>query len=76
VKLKRLDTTFIVYYPETPEGYLTVTVPITCPGVFLYQRLDGGIKMEAKLPEDAFRNLIIHSAKSKQEMEFNYVSPK
>jgi hypothetical protein len=65
VKLKRYDTTFINDYDETPEGYLTVTVPITRPGVFPYQRQDGSIQMEAKLPEDIFSDLTIQSAKSK-----------
>lgn len=52
-------------YDETPEGYLTVTVPITRPGVFPYQRSDGTIQMEAKLPEELFSDATIRSACSK-----------
>lgn len=50
---------------ETPEGYLTVRVPITRPGVFPYQRADGTVQMEAKLPDDIFSDLTIRSARSK-----------
>lgn len=50
---------------ETPEGYLTVNVPITRPGVFPYQRQDGTVQMEAKLPEDIFSDRTIYSARSK-----------
>ncbi|OXS75042.1 hypothetical protein B1B04_08445 [Lysinibacillus sp. KCTC 33748] len=50
---------------ETPEGYLTVNVPITRPGVFPYQRQDGSVQMEAKLPEDIFSDRTIYSARSK-----------
>jgi uncharacterized protein len=65
VKVKRYDRTLINDYSETPEGYLTVTVPITRPGVFPYQRQDGTIQMEAKLPEEIFSDRTIWSAKSK-----------
>lgn len=50
---------------ETPEGYLTVNVPITRPGVFPYQRQDGTVQMEAKLPEEIFSDHTIRSARSK-----------
>lgn len=50
---------------ETPEGYLTVNVPITRPGVFPYQRQDGTVQMEAKLPDEIFSDRTIRSARSK-----------
>ncbi|WP_100523370.1 DUF2213 domain-containing protein [Mycobacteroides abscessus] len=65
MKKQRYDTSFITDYRETPEGYLTVTVPITRPGVFAYQRSDGTVQMEAKLPEDLFSDATIYSARSK-----------
>lgn len=65
MKLQRYDKSFINDYQETPEGYLTVQVPITCPGVFPYQRQDGTIQMEAKLPEEIFSDRTIMSARGK-----------
>ncbi|MCT6926157.1 DUF2213 domain-containing protein [Metasolibacillus sp.] len=65
MKLQRYDRSLINDYMETPEGYLTVRVPITRPGVFPYQRADGTIQMEAKLPDDIFSDLTIRSARSK-----------
>ncbi|MGE7988945.1 DUF2213 domain-containing protein [Lysinibacillus fusiformis] len=65
MKLQRYDTSYIKDYMETPEGYLTVNVPITRPGVFPYQRQDGTVQMEAKLPEDIFSDRTIYSARSK-----------
>ena len=65
VKLQRYDTSYIKDYSETPEGYLTVHVPITRPGVFPYQRHDGTVQMEAKLPEEIFNDRVIYSARSK-----------
>jgi uncharacterized protein len=65
VKMQRYDKVMINDYSETEEGYLTVCVPITRPGVFPYQRQDGTIQMEAKLPEDIFSDRTIRSAKSK-----------
>ncbi|WP_419882780.1 DUF2213 domain-containing protein [Peribacillus sp. B-H-3] len=65
IKNQRFDKAFIKDYSETPEGYLTVTVPITRPGVFPYQRQDGTIQMEAKLPDEIFSDKTIYSAKSK-----------
>jgi hypothetical protein len=50
---------------ETPEGYLTVDVPITRPGVSPYQRQDDTVQIEAKLPEDSFSDRINNSARSK-----------
>lgn len=64
-KLQRYDRTYIKDYGETPEGYLTVEVPITKPGVFPYRRSDGNVQMEAKLPDEIFSDLTIRSAKSK-----------
>lgn len=64
-KLQRYDRTYIKDYGETPEGYLTVEVPITRPGVFPYRRSDGNVQMEAKLPDEIFSDLTIRSAKSK-----------
>ena len=65
MKLQRYDTSYIKDYSETPEGYLTVHVPITRPGVFPYQRHDGTVQMEAKLPEEIFNDRVIFSARSK-----------
>lgn len=65
MKFERFDKSLIKDFSETPEGYLTVTVPITRPGVFPYQRQDGTIQMEAKLPEEIFSDTTIWSAKSK-----------
>lgn len=65
LKLQRYDTSYIKDYMETPEGYLTVNVPITRPGVFPYQRQDGTVQMEAKLPDEIFSDRTIYSARSK-----------
>lgn len=65
LKLQRYDTSYIKDYSETSEGYLTVHVPITRPGVFPYQRNDGTVQMEAKLPEEIFNDRVIYSARSK-----------
>lgn len=65
MRLQRFDKSLIQDYGETPEGYLTVTVPITRPGVFPYQRQDGTIQMEAKLPDEIFSDRTIRSARSK-----------
>ncbi|MFK5708613.1 DUF2213 domain-containing protein [Lysinibacillus boronitolerans] len=65
MKLQRYDTSYIKDYRETPEGYLTVNVPITRPGVFPYQRQDGTVQMEAKLPDEIFSDRTIRSARSK-----------
>lgn len=65
MKLQRYDKSFIKDYGETPEGYLTVQVPITRPGVFPYQRQDGTVQMEAKLPDEIFNDRTIRSARSK-----------
>ncbi|WP_332649682.1 DUF2213 domain-containing protein [Lysinibacillus sp. 54212] len=65
MKLQRYDTSYIKDYSETPEGYLTVNVPITRPGVFPYQRQDGTVQMEAKLPEEIFSDRTLRSARSK-----------
>lgn len=65
MKLQRYDTSYIKDYSETPEGYLTVNVPITRPGVFPYQRQDGTVQMEAKLPEEIFNDRVLYSARSK-----------
>ncbi|UUV27068.1 MULTISPECIES: DUF2213 domain-containing protein [Lysinibacillus] len=65
MKLQRYDRSLINDYAETPEGYLTVRVPITRPGVFPYARQDGTIQMEAKLPDEIFSDRTMHSARSK-----------
>ena len=65
MKLQRYDRSLINDYRETPEGYLTVKVPITRPGVFPYQRQDGTVQMEAKLPDEIFSDRTIESARSK-----------
>ncbi|MGY3186456.1 DUF2213 domain-containing protein [Lysinibacillus sp. TE18511] len=65
MKLQRYDTSYIKDYMETSEGYLTVNVPITRPGVFPYQRQDGTVQMEAKLPDEIFSDRTIYSARSK-----------
>lgn len=61
---QRYDKALIQDYAETPEGYLTVTAPITRPGVFPYMHEDG-ILMEAKLPEDLFSTATVKSANAK-----------
>ena len=65
MKVQRYDKAYIVDYQKTPEGYMTVDVPITRPGVFPYMRGDGTTVMEAKLPADIFHADTIRSAKSK-----------
>lgn len=65
MKVQRYDKVMILDYQETAEGYLTVDAPITRPGVFPYQRNDGTVQMEAKLPDDVFSDLTIRSARSK-----------
>lgn len=65
MKVQRFDKVMILDYQETAEGYLTVDAPITRPGVFPYQRNDGTVQMEAKLPDDVFSDLTIRSARSK-----------
>ncbi|KOY81566.1 DUF2213 domain-containing protein [Lysinibacillus macroides] len=65
MKLQRYDRSLINDYAETSEGYLTVRVPITRPGVFPYARQDGTVQMEAKLPDEIFSDLTIRSARSK-----------
>ncbi len=65
MKHQRYDKTLIQDYNETSEGYLTVTAPITRPGVFPYMRSDGTVQMEAKLPEEIFSDLTIQSAQAK-----------
>ena len=65
MKLQRYDRSLINDYAETPEGYLTVRVPITRPGVFPYARQDGTVQMEAKLPDEIFSDRTIYSARSK-----------
>lgn len=65
MKLQRYDHSLINDYAETPEGYLTVRVPITRPGVFPYQRTDGTVQMEAKLPDEIFSDRTMFSARSK-----------
>lgn len=65
MKLQRYDRSIIYDYAETPEGYLTVRVPITRPGVFPYARQDGTVQMEAKLPDEIFSDRTMHSARSK-----------
>lgn len=65
MKLQRYDRSLINDYAETPEGYLTVRVPITRPGVFPYARQDGTVQMEAKLPDEIFSDRTMYSARSK-----------
>lgn len=62
----RYDKALIQDFKETDEGYLTITAcPITRPGVFPYRRSDGGVSMEAKLPEELFSSATVSSANSK-----------
>lgn len=65
MKKQRYDKALIEDYSETPEGFLTVRAPITRPGVFPYMRSDGGIQMEAKLPDEIFSDRTVHSAMGK-----------
>ncbi|CAM2949065.1 MULTISPECIES: DUF2213 domain-containing protein [Enterococcus] len=62
----RYDKAFIKDFKETDEGYLTITAcPITRPGVFPYRRTDGGLSMEAKLPDELFSKTTVLSANAK-----------
>ncbi|MCP3764083.1 DUF2213 domain-containing protein [Domibacillus sp. A3M-37] len=61
MKVQRYDKMLIT----DSYGFLTVTAPITRPGVFPYQRQDGTIQYEAKLPDDVFSDLAIYSARAK-----------
>ncbi|QGG51445.1 DUF2213 domain-containing protein [Lysinibacillus pakistanensis] len=65
MKLQRYDRSLINDFAETQEGYLTVRVPITRPGVFPYARQDGTVQMEAKLPDEIFSDRTMFSARSK-----------
>ncbi|MCI3027696.1 DUF2213 domain-containing protein [Desemzia sp. C1] len=65
MKVQRFDKAYIKDFSETSEGYLTVKAPITRPGVFPYLRSDGGVEMEAKLPEELFSEKTIRSANAK-----------
>lgn len=67
MKVQRYDRMLITdsMLKKDSAGFLTVTAPITRPGVFPYQRADGNVQMEAKLPEDVFSNLAIYSARAK-----------
>lgn len=65
MKLQRFDKAYIADFSETSEGYLTVKAPITRPGVFPYLKKDGGIEMEAKLPEELFSERTVKSANAK-----------
>ncbi|EPF4505839.1 DUF2213 domain-containing protein [Enterococcus faecalis] len=62
----RYDKALILDFKETDEGYLNVSAcPITRPGVFPYRRTDGGLSMEAKLPEELFSQATVASANGK-----------
>ncbi|MFX3616232.1 MAG: DUF2213 domain-containing protein [Sporolactobacillus sp.] len=65
MKKQRYDKALIEDFSETPEGFLTVKAPITRPGVFPYMRSDGGIQMEAKLPDEIFSDRTVRSAMGK-----------
>lgn len=65
MRSQRYDKAFIQDFDETPEGYLTVKAPITRPGVFPYLKRDGGVEMEAKLPEELFSEKTVKSANAK-----------
>jgi hypothetical protein len=67
VKMQRYDRVMITdsMLKKDSAGFLTVYAPITRPGVFPYQRQDGTIQMEAKLPDDVFSDLAIYSARAK-----------
>ncbi|WNS79615.1 DUF2213 domain-containing protein [Domibacillus sp. DTU_2020_1001157_1_SI_ALB_TIR_016] len=67
MKVQRYDRMLITdsMLKKDSAGFLTVTAPITRPGVFPYQRQDGAIQYEAKLPDEVFSDLAIFSARSK-----------
>ncbi|EKM0740880.1 DUF2213 domain-containing protein [Listeria monocytogenes] len=67
MRVQRYDKSFIAdsNMQVTKEGYLTVKAPVTRPGVFPYQRADGGIQLEAKLPENLFSGETIQSLNAK-----------
>lgn len=68
-KLRRYDTVTVKDYWISDEGYLTLRVGVTRPGVFPYLRSDGTIQYELKHPEDVFSNLTMESAKGKPVTE-------
>lgn len=62
---QRYDKALILDFNETDEGYLTISAcPVTRPGVFPYRR-DGSVAMEAKLPDELFKQITIDSANAK-----------
>lgn len=67
MKVQRFDKSIITdsNMQVTKEGYLTVKAPVTRPGVFPYQRADGSIQLEAKLPENLFASETIQSLNAK-----------
>lgn len=67
MKVQRFDSIMIEDsgFKKTKEGYLTVRAPVTLPGVYPYQRNDGGISFEAKLPEELFADTTIQSVNNK-----------
>lgn len=66
-KATRYDTAPIGKLTEdSTTGFLHVTdVPIARVGVFPYQKADGSIEMEAKLPQDLLADATVESANNK-----------
>lgn len=66
-KATRYDTAPIGKLTEdSTTGFLHVTdVPIARVGVFPYQKADGSIEMEAKLPQDLLADTTVESANNK-----------
>ena len=65
MKAKRLDSISLdkTYYTE--EGYLIDHPIVTTCGIFEYQKEDGSIRRELRLPEDVFEKKSLQSYKGK-----------
>lgn len=65
MKAKRLDSISLdkTYYTE--EGYLIDHPIVTTCGIFEYQKEDGSIRRELRLPEDVFEEKSLQSYKGK-----------
>lgn len=52
-------------FSRTAEGFLKGRAIVTCAGVFTYQRADGSIQRELRLPEEVFDPATLESLKLK-----------
>ena len=63
--IKRYDRAVVNDVLQGEDGYLTIKIGVTRPGVFPYRRQDGTIQHELKHPDDIFSDLTIQSANAK-----------